>query len=155
MASVIPSWPIRSWTSGAVTTCGFTAGSSSTFSGRSAGGGGDPSSASWPFSRTSGLLHEYLFLPVDRKLLGWQLAFFLVHGLGAVVAVGLGLAYARLTGRRAPRTLAVLLTLAFVLLSAPLFIHCLDHVADLHRGLGAWVLRVIAGGGQSAAARAI
>ena len=30
-----------------------------------------------------------------------------------------------------------------VLLSAPLFIHCLDQVFDLHRGLGAWVLHVI------------
>ena len=34
-------------------------------------------------------------------------------------------------------------TLAFVLLSAPLFIHCLDQVLDLHRDLGRWVLRLI------------
>ena len=92
---------------------------------------------------TSGLLHEYLFLPVDRSVLGWQLAFFLIHGLGAIAGVGLGVLFRRISGRRAPRALAIAATVAFVLLTAPLFIHCLDRVIDLHRGLGAWVLRVI------------
>jgi hypothetical protein len=92
---------------------------------------------------TSGLLHEYLFLPVDREVLGWQLAFFAVHGLGAVASVGAARAFRRVFGRRAPRGLAIGVTLAFVLLTAPLFIHCLDRVADLDAGLGAWVLRTI------------
>src|SRR5262249_21520133 len=104
---------------------------------------------------TSGLLHEYLFLPVDRTVLGWQLAFFFVHGLGAVAAAGLGLAYAHLTGRRVPRALAALLTLAFVVLSAPLFTHCLDQVFALPGGRGAWFLGVISAGRQSTAARGI
>ncbi len=88
----------------------------------------------------SGLLHEYLFLPVDLAVLGWQLGFFLLHGLGAIAGARLGRGFKRVAGRRSPRWLAIATTLAFVLLSAPLFIHCLDQVADLHRGLGAWVL---------------
>jgi MBOAT, membrane-bound O-acyltransferase family len=89
----------------------------------------------------SGLLHEYLFLPIDRTVLGWQLAFFLVHGVGALAGVGLGRTFERISGRRPPRPLAIAATVAFVLLTAPLFIHCLDRVFDLHRNLGAWVLR--------------
>jgi hypothetical protein len=92
---------------------------------------------------TSGLLHEYLFLPFDRSLLGWQLAFFLIHGLGAIAGAGVGRMFRRISGRRTPRALAIAATVTFVLLTAPVFIHCLDRVIDLHRGLGAWVLRVI------------
>jgi hypothetical protein len=92
---------------------------------------------------TSGLLHEYLFLPVDRSVLGWQLAFFLIHGLGAIAGTGFGRVFRRISGRRAPRALAVAATVVFILLTAPVFIHCLDRVIDLHRGIGAWVLRVI------------
>lgn len=91
---------------------------------------------------TSGLLHEYLFLPIDRGLLGLQLGFFLIHGLGAIAAVTLGRAFARIAGRKVPRHLAIPLTLAFVFLTMPPFIHCLDQVIDLHRGLGAWVLKM-------------
>jgi hypothetical protein len=90
---------------------------------------------------TSGLLHEYLLLPFDRSLLGWQLAFFLIHGLGAIAGAGIGRMFRRISGRRTPRALAIAATIAFVLLTAPVFIHCLDRVIDLHRGLGAWVLR--------------
>jgi MBOAT, membrane-bound O-acyltransferase family len=92
---------------------------------------------------TSGLLHEYLFLPIDRSLLGWQLAFFLMHGLGAIASAGTGRVFRRISGRRTPRALTICATLVFVLLTAPLFIHCLDRVFDLHRGLGAWVLQTI------------
>ncbi len=91
---------------------------------------------------TSGLLHEYLFLPIDRSLLGLQVAFFLIHGLGAIAAVALGRAFARFTGHGVPRSLAIPLTLAFVFVTMPPFIHCLDQVLDLHRGLGAWVLKM-------------
>jgi len=91
----------------------------------------------------SGLAHEYLFMPVSLELLGWQLAFFLAHGLGAISGVGLGWGFERVVGRRVPRALAVATTLAFVLLTAPLFLHSLDRVVDLHRGLGAWVLATI------------
>jgi hypothetical protein len=89
----------------------------------------------------SGLLHEYLFLPVDLKLLGWQLAYFLVQGVGAILATGIGRRIEHIAGRRIPRPLAIAATLAFVLVTAPIFIHCLDRVADLHLGLGAWVVR--------------
>jgi MBOAT, membrane-bound O-acyltransferase family len=92
---------------------------------------------------TSGLLHEYLFLPVDRSVLGRQLGFFLIHGLGAIAGIGIGRMFRRITGRRTPRALAIAATLVFILLTAPMFIHCLDRVIDLHRGVGAWVLRVI------------
>ena len=91
---------------------------------------------------TSGLLHEYLFLPIDRGVLGLQLGFFLIHGVGAIAAVALGRAFARLTGRKVPRYLAIPLTLAFIFLSMPPFIHCLDQVFDLHRGSGALVLKI-------------
>ena len=92
----------------------------------------------------SGLLHEYLFLPIDRTVLGWQFCFFLIHGLGALAGVAAGRAFLRLTRRRPPRPVAIAATLAFVLLTAPIFIHCLDQVVDLHRGLGAWALRMAA-----------
>jgi Membrane bound O-acyl transferase family len=92
---------------------------------------------------TSGLLHEYLFLPVDRSVLGWQLGYFLIHGMGAIAGAGIGRMFKRITGRRTPRALAIAATLVFIILSAPVFIHCLDRVIDLHRGLGAWVLRLI------------
>jgi hypothetical protein len=90
---------------------------------------------------TSGLLHEYLFLPIDLRLLGWQLGYFLVHGVGAILASLIGRRIEHIAGRRVPRPLAIAATLAFVLLTAPIFIHCLDRVADLHLGLGAWVVR--------------
>src|SRR5262249_21953105 len=92
---------------------------------------------------TSGLLHEYLFVLVDREVLGWQLAFFSVHGLGAIAGAGAGRASLGITGRRFPRAVAMAATLAFVLLTMPMFIRCLDRVADLHAGLGAWLLRMI------------
>jgi D-alanyl-lipoteichoic acid acyltransferase DltB (MBOAT superfamily) len=92
---------------------------------------------------TSGVLHEYLFLTVDRALLGWQLAFFLLHGLGALAGSGIGRLYRRTLKRHVPRSLAVTVTVVFVFLSTSPFIHCLDRVFDLHRHLGAWILRMI------------
>jgi hypothetical protein len=88
----------------------------------------------------SGLLHEYVIFPVAPDLLGWQSAFFGLHGLGAVGGGWLGHKYRAITGRRAPRPLAIAATLSFVLATAPIFVHCLDRVGDLHRDLGAWVL---------------
>jgi hypothetical protein len=93
---------------------------------------------------TSGMAHEYLFLVPAPELLGWQLAFFAIHGLGALAGVQLGAAFQTVTGRRVPRPLAVAATLGFVLATAPVFIHSLDGVFDLHRDLGAWVLQRIA-----------
>src|SRR5262249_46980837 len=89
----------------------------------------------------SGLLHEYLFVLVDREVLGWQLAFFSIHGVGAVAGERAGRTLTRIAGRRPPRALAIAATLTFVLLTAPVFIHCLDRIIDLHRGIGAGVLR--------------
>src|SRR5207249_7594845 len=91
----------------------------------------------------SGLLHEYVFLPVAPDLLGWQSTFFGLHGLGAIAGAGLGRGYQAIAGRRVPRPLAIAATLGFVLATAPIFIHCLDRVVDLHRVLGGWVLRTV------------
>jgi hypothetical protein len=92
----------------------------------------------------SGLMHEYIFVSVARELLGWQLTFFGLHGLGAVAGAWLGRAFQAVAGRRVPRPLAVAATLGFVLATAPIFIHCLDRVLDFHRELGEWVLRTFA-----------
>jgi hypothetical protein len=91
----------------------------------------------------SGLLHEYLFLPAAPDLLGWQSAFFGLHGLGAIAGAGLGRSYQAITGRRVPRPLAIAATLGFVLATAPIFIHCLDRFVDFHRDLGGVVLKMV------------
>jgi hypothetical protein len=91
----------------------------------------------------SGLLHEYLVVLAAPDLLGWQSAFFGLHGLGAIGGTWIGRRCQRLAGRRLPRPLAIAATLGFVLATAPLFIHCLDRFLDLHRDLGAWVLRTM------------
>ncbi len=93
----------------------------------------------------SGLFHEYLFLPAVPAVLGLQLAFFSLHGVGAVAGAGLGRRIRARTGRRIPRALAVAATIAFVLATAPLFIRCIDRVVDLHRDIGARVLAGWAG----------
>ena len=56
--------------------------------------------------------------------------------------VWLGRKSSAIAGRRVPRPLAIAATLAFVLATAPIFIHCLDRFLDFHRDLGAWVLRI-------------
>jgi MBOAT, membrane-bound O-acyltransferase family len=91
----------------------------------------------------SGSVHEILFMPITYELLGWQFTFFSLHGLGAIGAAALGRAYHAISGSRVPRLIAILATLAFVLGTAPIFIHCLDRIFDLHRDLGGWVLRMI------------
>jgi hypothetical protein len=89
----------------------------------------------------SGVAHEYLFVPVTYDLLGWQLAFFGLHGLGAITGTGLGRAFRVALHRRVPRMLAIVATVAFMLTTAPIFIHCVDFIFDLHRDVGGWVLR--------------
>jgi hypothetical protein len=74
-------------------------------------------------------------------MIGWQLAFFGLHGLGALGGAWMGRRYRAIAGRRAPRALAIAATLGFVLLTAPIFIRCMDRVIDLHRDVGRWVLR--------------
>jgi hypothetical protein len=96
----------------------------------------------------SGLCHEYLFLPVTRELLGWQFTFFGLHGLGAIAGAWLGRTFHAVSGRPFPRALAIALTFGFVLATAPMFIHCLDWVLDLHRDLGGWALKVFAHGNR-------
>lgn len=91
----------------------------------------------------SGLFHEYLFVVAVPDLIGRQLAFFGLHGLGAIGGAWLGRRYRAIAGRRAPRPLAIAATLGFVLLTAPLFIGCLDRVLDLHRDVGRCVLTVV------------
>ena len=90
----------------------------------------------------SGLVHEILFVPITYELLGWQFAFFSLHGRRVIGAfVGLGRAYYAILGCPVPRAVAIVATLGFVLATAPIFIRCLDWVFDLHRDLGGWVLR--------------
>lgn len=91
----------------------------------------------------SGLLHEYIILPAAPDLLGWQSAFFGLHGLGAIAGAGLGRSYRAITGRRVPRPLAIAATLGFVLATMPIFVHCLDRFVDFHRDLGGWVLKLV------------
>jgi D-alanyl-lipoteichoic acid acyltransferase DltB (MBOAT superfamily) len=93
----------------------------------------------------SGLFHEYLFVVAVPELIGRQFAFFGLHGLGAVGGAWLGRRYRAIAGRRAPRALAIAATIGFVLLTAPLFIGCLDRVLDLHRDVGRRVLGVLGG----------
>jgi hypothetical protein len=91
----------------------------------------------------SGLLHEYLILVAVPEMIGRQFAFFGLHGLGAVGGAWLGRRYRAIARRRAPRALAVAVTLGFVLLTVPIFIRCMDRVIDLHRDVGAWALRAV------------
>src|SRR5262249_39110540 len=88
----------------------------------------------------SGILHEYLIVAVAPDLIGWQSAYFGLHGLGAIGGGRLVRRYRAVCGRRAARPLAIAATLGFVLATAPIFIHCLDRFFDLHRDLGGWVL---------------
>ena len=52
----------------------------------------------------SGLMHGYFFLPFAPDLFGWQLAFFGVHGLGAIAGFRLGRAFQAPAGRHVPRS---------------------------------------------------
>jgi MBOAT, membrane-bound O-acyltransferase family len=91
----------------------------------------------------SGITHEYLFVPAAPDLLGWQLAFFMLHGAGAIAGARLGRAFKAIAGRRVPRPLAIAVTVTFVLATTPIFIHCVDRLFDLHRDLGGCVLRAL------------
>jgi hypothetical protein len=86
-------------------------------------------------------VHDYLFLPAAPDRVGWQLTFFMVHGLGAIAGFRLGRTFQAVAGRRVPRPLAIACTIAFVLLTVPIFTHSLDAVVDLHRDVGECVLR--------------
>jgi MBOAT, membrane-bound O-acyltransferase family len=91
----------------------------------------------------SGLLHEYLMVPVAPDLLGWQFTFSGLHGVGAIGGTWLGRKYRAKAGRGVPRSLAIAATLGFVLATAPIFIHCMDRIVDLHRDVGGWVLTMV------------
>lgn len=89
---------------------------------------------------TSGLLHDYLMWLVAPDLIGWQFTFFSLHGLGAIGGTWLGRRYRAIIGRGVPTSLAIAATMGFVVVTAPIFIHCIDRVVDLHRDVG---MRVI------------
>jgi MBOAT, membrane-bound O-acyltransferase family len=91
----------------------------------------------------SGLLHEYLLVVAIPELIGRQFAFFGLHGLGAIAGAWLGRRYRAIAGHRVPRMLAIAATLGFVLLTAPIFIRCMDRIIDLHRDVGRWVVNRI------------
>jgi hypothetical protein len=90
----------------------------------------------------SGLLHDYLFVVTMPELIGRQFAFFGLHGLGAIGGAWLGRRYRAIAGRRAPRALAIAATVGFILLTAPIFIGCMDGIIDLHRDVGRRVLKI-------------
>ena len=96
----------------------------------------------------SGLAHDYMFVPLTYELLGWQFAFFGLHGLGAIGSAALGRAYRAAIGSPVPRALTIAATMGFVLATAPIFIHCVDQVFDLHRDVGGWVLKKIGSSGR-------
>ncbi len=91
----------------------------------------------------SGLMHEYLIDVAVPELVGRQFAFFGLHGLGAIGGAWVGRRYRAITGHPAPKVPAVAATLGFVLLTAPIFIRCMDRIIDLHRDVGRGVLKAI------------
>jgi hypothetical protein len=91
----------------------------------------------------SGVGHELIFVPAAPDLAGWQLAFFMLHGAGAIAGAGLGRAYQRRTGRRPPRPIAVAGTIAFILAITPVFLHCVDRLVDLHRDVGGLIVQFL------------
>jgi D-alanyl-lipoteichoic acid acyltransferase DltB (MBOAT superfamily) len=105
--------------------------------------GRSPATAVLAVFAFSGAAHELLFLLALPELLGWQLAFFMLHGTGAIAAAGVGRAYQARARRRLPRSLAVASTIAFVLATTPVFLHCIDRLFDMHRDVGGLVLKVI------------
>jgi hypothetical protein len=105
--------------------------------------GRSPATAVLAVFAFSGFAHELLFVPAALDLVGWQLAFFMIHGAGAILGAGIGRAYQARARRRIPRPIGVAATILFVLLTAPLFLHCLDRLFDLHRDVGGLVLRLV------------
>jgi hypothetical protein len=91
----------------------------------------------------SGLGHEFIFVPAAPDLAGWQLGFFLLHGTGALAGAGIGRAYQGRTGRRLPSPIAVAGTIAFLLATTPVFLHCIDRIVDMHRDVGGLVVRIL------------
>jgi len=73
----------------------------------------------------SGVMHDYLFDVPARRVLGTQMAFFLIQGLAVMATLRL-----RPRGRAAP--LAILLTLAFNLLAARLFLASMNAVVPFY-----------------------
>jgi hypothetical protein len=107
------------------------------------GRGRSPATAVLASFAFSGVGHELIFVPAAPELLGWQLAFFMLHGAGSIAGSRLGRAYQGRAGRQLPRSIAVAATLAFLLTTAPLFLHCIDRIFDLHRDVGGLVLRAV------------
>jgi hypothetical protein len=88
----------------------------------------------------SGVLHEYLLDVAAPAVAGRQFAFFMLHGLGCVTGSRLGRAYRERYGRRVPRPLAIAATVAFVVVTAILFVSCIDPLFSVHGDVGAWLL---------------
>jgi hypothetical protein len=91
----------------------------------------------------SGVGHELIFVPAAPDLLGWQLAFFMLHGVGALTGAGLGRAYRARAARRLPRAIGLAASVAFLLATTPVFVHCIDRLFDLHRDVGGLVLKLV------------
>lgn len=86
-----------------------------------AGGRRTPGRATMRVFVISGLMHEYLLIACQHgwsRYAGWTLAFFVVHGLAVVVG--------NTIERTLPRAPAVLLHIAFLFATTPLFLIPLD-----------------------------
>lgn len=86
-----------------------------------AGGRRTPARATMLVFVISGLMHEYLLIACQHgwsRYAGWTLAFFVVQGLAVVLGNAIT--------RTMPRALAVLLHLAFLFATTPLFLIPLD-----------------------------
>jgi hypothetical protein len=105
--------------------------------------GRGPASAVLATFAFSGVAHELLFVPAAPDLLGWQLAFFMLHGAGAVTGERLDRVYRGGTGHRLPRRLRMAASVTFVLATMPVFLHCVDRLVDLHRHVGQLVLDLV------------
>jgi MBOAT, membrane-bound O-acyltransferase family len=74
----------------------------------------------------SGLIHEYLFVITLRRVLGYQVAFFLIQGVAVVLT-------ARLDPRGPWRAVGIAATLAFMLATGTLFFASIDEVLPFYQ----------------------
>ncbi|MCZ6836190.1 MAG: hypothetical protein O7G85_10485 [Planctomycetota bacterium] len=83
----------------------------------------------------SSVIHEYVFLVAlgIEDNLGWQTAFFMLHGLVAITGLWAGRRLIAL-GIHIPRVFKIALTFTFIYFSSLLFMHCMDAMMTFHEG---------------------
>ena len=75
----------------------------------------------------SGIIHEYVFDIPARRILGWQMVFFMVQGLAALATI-------RIKPRGWRAAVCVMLTFAFNLSTGVLFFKCMNQAAPFYSG---------------------